>query len=36
MTETSTEPSPIVIEEDNATRGISRTRGKEIYNIPQT
>ena len=34
MTETSTEPSPILIEEDNITRGTSRTKRKEIYYIP--
>ena len=34
MTETSTEPSPIIIEEDNVTEVIPTTMGKESYNIP--
>ena len=33
MTETSTEPSPIVIEEENITEGATGTRRIEIYNI---
>ena len=34
MTETSTEPTPILIEEDNNTDVFQKTRGKEIYYIP--
>ena len=34
MTETSTEPSPILIEEYNTTEVFQKTRGKEIYHIP--
>ena len=34
MTETSTEPSPIMIEEENVTEVLLKQREKEIYNIP--